>query len=162
LLDMDGLKVLNDQGGHRVGDTAIASVGRVLRDATREHDLAARLGGDEFAMLMPTTDLDGVVAVARRVLELLSDKQVLVQGRPVTIGASIGVSVMQSRGPCPAAVGRILTADFFEDLVERLVRRADDALYQAKRDGRGRFCIGEAVEISWTSTDWPMTHSRPA
>jgi diguanylate cyclase (GGDEF)-like protein len=160
LLDMDGLKAINDQGGHRVGDMAIASVGSVLRDATREHDLAARLGGDEFAMLMPSTDIDGTVAVARRVLELLGEKQVLVQGRPVTISASIGVSVMRSRGPCPAAVGRALAPDFFEDLVERLVQRADDALYQAKREGRGRFCSTETLEIPWTSTERPPAHSK--
>ncbi len=162
LLDMDGLKAINDQGGHRVGDMAIASVGRVLRDTTREHDLAARLGGDEFAMLMPSTDMDGVVAVARRILELLGEKQVLIQGRSVTISASVGVSVLQSRGPCPAAVGRALAPDFFEDLVERLVRRADDALYQAKREGRGRFCSTETLEIPWTSTERPPAHSELA
>jgi diguanylate cyclase (GGDEF)-like protein len=162
LLDMDGLKAINDQGGHRVGDMAIASVGRVLRETTREHDLAARLGGDEFAMLMPATDMAGAVAVARRVLELLGEKQVLVQGLPVTIGASVGVSVIQSCGPCPATVGRSLAPDFFEDLVERLVRRADDALYQAKREGRGRYCSTETLQIPWTSTERPPARSKPA
>jgi two-component system, cell cycle response regulator len=153
IVDMDGLKSLNDQGGHRVGDMAIASVGRVLRDTTREHDLAARLGGDEFAMLMPGTDTDGACAVARRVIDLLREKQVLVQGRPVSISASIGVSALRSRGPCPASVGRTLDPGFFEALVENLVRRADEALYQAKREGRGRFCATEMIEIPWTSSE---------
>jgi diguanylate cyclase (GGDEF)-like protein len=159
IIDMDGLKSINDQGGHRVGDMAISSVGRVLRDATREHDLAARLGGDEFAMLMPTTDKEGAIAVARRVLELLREKQVLIQGQPVTISASIGVSVLQSRGPCPATVGRTLTPDFFEDLMDRLVRRADDALYQAKQEGRGRYCATDVMDVPWTSTERPAAQS---
>jgi diguanylate cyclase (GGDEF)-like protein len=162
VIDMDGLKAINDRGGHRVGDLAISSVGRVLRDATREHDLAARLGGDEFAMLMPNTEVDGANAVAHRVLDLLGENEVLVQGQPVKISASIGVSVLQSRGPCPAAVGRSLTPEFFEDLVERLVRRADDALYKAKREGRGRFCSTEVMEVPWTSTERPPAQSELA
>jgi diguanylate cyclase (GGDEF)-like protein len=155
LIDMDGLKAINDQGGHRVGDLAITAVGRVLRDTTREHDLAARLGGDEFAMLMPSTDASGVDAVARRVLELLNEKHVLVQGQQVRIRASIGAAVLQSRGACPAHVGRTLTPEFFEELVERLVRRADDALYQAKREGRNRICSSALMEVAWTSTERP-------
>ena len=162
LLDMDGLKSINDQGGHRVGDMAIATVGRVLREATREHDLAARLGGDEFAMLMPATDLAGANAAARRILELLHEKHVLVQGKSVPVSACIGVAVLQSRGPCPANIGRALTPEFFEDLVERLVRRADDALYQAKHEGRGRFCCTEIMEIPWTSTERPPAQSELA
>jgi diguanylate cyclase (GGDEF)-like protein len=159
LIDMDGLKAINDQGGHRVGDTAIGAVGRVLREATREHDLAARLGGDEFAMLMPNTDLDGVTAVARRILELLGAKTVLIAGQSSPLSVSIGAAVLQSRGPCPASVGRGLSAEFFEDLVERLVRRADDALYHSKRTGRGRVSRSEPLEIPWSSTERPPAHS---
>lgn len=155
LVDMDGLKALNDQGGHRVGDTAIGVLGRVLREATREHDLAARLGGDEFAMLMPNTELEGAASVARRIIELLSTKTVLLQGASRSLSASIGVTVLRSRGPCPSTVGRSLTVEFFEELVERLVRRADEALYQAKRTGRGRFCRSETLEIPWSSTERP-------
>jgi diguanylate cyclase (GGDEF)-like protein len=159
LVDMDGLKLLNDQGGHRVGDMAIGTLGRVLREATREHDLAARLGGDEFAMLMPNTDAEGGVSVARRIIELLSTKTVLVQGVPRPISVSIGVAVLHGRGPCPSTVGRSLTVDFFEDLVEQLIRRADEALYQAKRTGRGRFCKSDALEIPWSSTERPPAPS---
>lgn len=149
MLDMDGLKAINDQGGHRAGDVAIAGVGRVLRETTREHDLAARLGGDEFVMLMPATDCDGANAVAHRMLELLSAGTVAIQGRAVVLRASIGVAVLKCSGPCPGAVGRALSADFFDGLVERLVRRADDALYEAKRKGGGCVCCGEGIDISW-------------
>ena len=160
LVDMDGLKSINDQGGHRVGDTAISTLGRVLREATREHDLAARLGGDEFAMLMPSTDIGGASSVARRIIELLATKNVLVQGVSRALSASIGVAVLQSRGPCPATVGRGLTPDFFEELVERLVRRADEALYQAKRSGRGQYRRSETLEIPWSSTERPPAQSE--
>jgi diguanylate cyclase (GGDEF)-like protein len=149
MLDMDGLKAINDQGGHRAGDTAIAGVGRVLREATREHDLAARLGGDEFVMLMPSTDLEGANAVARRVLELLSAGSVPIQGRAVGLRASIGVAALQFGGPCPSAVGRSLPSGFFEEVVERLIRLADASLYEAKRKGGGRVCSGESIDISW-------------
>jgi diguanylate cyclase (GGDEF)-like protein len=151
--------VLNDQGGHRVGDTAIGVLGRVLREATREHDLAARLGGDEFAMLMPNTEIEGAASVARRIVELMATKSVLLQGESRALSASIGVTVLRSRGPCPSAVGRSLTVEFFEELVERLVRRADEALYQAKRSGRGRFCRSETLEIPWSSTERPPAPS---
>lgn len=159
LIDMDGLKTINDQGGHRVGDMAIRAVGKVLRETTREQDLAARLGGDEFAMLMPATDVDGAAAAARRVLELLREKTVTVSGRSFAVSASIGVSVLQSRGPCPPSVGRALAPEFFEDLVERLVRRADDALYAAKHEGRGRVCSADLLEIPWTTTERPPARS---
>lgn len=162
LIDLDGLKAINDQGGHRIGDMAIRCVGRVLRETTREHDLAARLGGDEFAMLMPTTDLPGALAAGRRILELLREKSVLVQGQRTTISASIGISVLQSRGPCPASVGRTLCPEFFEELIERMLRRADEALYQAKREGRGRVCRSDAIEVPWTSTERPPAHTELA
>ncbi|MGE5786165.1 MAG: diguanylate cyclase [Myxococcales bacterium] len=162
LIDLDGLKAINDQGGHRIGDLAIRSVGRVLRDTTREHDLAARLGGDEFAMLMPATDMQGALTAARRILDLLREKTVLVQGRSITVSASIGVSVLQSRGPCPPAVGRTLSPDFFEELLERLVRHADEALYQAKRDGKGRVHRSEAIDVPWTSTERPPARTELA
>jgi diguanylate cyclase (GGDEF)-like protein len=155
LIDMDGLKELNDRGGHRVGDSAIATLGRVLRETTREHDLAARIGGDEFVMLMPQTDLDGASAVAKRIVESLSGQTVQLQGESRVLGVSIGVGVLQSRGPCPAAVGRGLTTEFFAEIVERLVRRADDALYEAKRCGRGQYRRSDVLEIPWSSTERP-------
>jgi two-component system, cell cycle response regulator len=155
LIDMDRLKAINDEGGHRAGDQALAALGLVLRDATREHDMAARLGGDEFAMLLPATELDGARCVAERVLSRVLDRTVEVGGAPRALGVSVGISVLQAMGPCPATVGRGLSTVFFDEMVERLLGRADEALYRAKREGGARACSSETIEVPWTTTERP-------
>jgi two-component system, cell cycle response regulator len=155
LFDMDRLKHINDEGGHRAGDLALSQLGTVLRDATREHDMVARLGGDEFAMLLPGTELAGAQCVAERVAEQVSEKMVEVGGEFVPLGVSVGIGVIVGAGPCPPVVGRSLSTAFFDELVERLLGRADKGLYQAKRDGGGCARFLDVIEVPWTSTERP-------
>jgi diguanylate cyclase (GGDEF)-like protein/PAS domain S-box-containing protein len=120
-IDLDRFKDLNDTFGHPAGDVVLREVGERFVKAVRASDTVARLGGDEFGVLIPVAaNLDEAVTVARRVLASL-DEPFVVEGESAYIEASIGVVVCPEHG---------------ED-VQTLMRRADVAMYQAKRAGSG-------------------------
>jgi diguanylate cyclase (GGDEF)-like protein len=125
--DVDNLKTLNDSGGHHSGDFAIQSLAAALRVAARESDIIGRLGGDEFAMLLPKTDELAALVVAARLNELLR-----ATAGTSSVTASIGVSTWLGS----------------EDRPEELLRRADEALYAAKRAGRDRYALWQPAMAS--------------
>jgi diguanylate cyclase (GGDEF)-like protein/PAS domain S-box-containing protein len=120
LMDLDRFKEVNDTLGHHYGDLLLQKVAMRLRDGIRESDTIARLGGDEFAILLPQVDEEGAVLVARKILDLL-DQPFVVQGHRFDVGASIGITVFPEHG----------------DNAATLLRRADIAMYVAKRGQRG-------------------------
>lgn len=154
--DLDGLKQLNDTAGHLRGDQAIRSVGRVLRTAIREHDIVGRLGGDEFAMLLPATKEEGAKRVGERILELLAVERIKTPDGDIPLSASIGIAILDVTGPCAPEVSRNLMPTFYEDLLARLMIRADEALYQAKSEGKGRLCIAASVEVPTPASEHPQ------
>ena len=92
-LDIDGLKKINDEYGHAVGDIIIANLAKVINKHIRNNDVPARLGGDEFAVLMPDTDKRGAYALAQRLWEELEETPMYEhEGLRVLISVSIGVS----------------------------------------------------------------------
>jgi diguanylate cyclase (GGDEF)-like protein/PAS domain S-box-containing protein len=120
-LDLDRFKEVNDTLGHQVGDEVLCGVADRLRRVVRVEDVAARLGGDEFVVLLaPVDDVDDVRGVASRLVDELAVAHTTSAG-PVTCAASVGVAFAR------AAEGSI-----------ELLARADAALYEAKRAGRGR------------------------
>ena len=119
MFDIDHFKRINDLLGHATGDEALRQVARCVRDSLRTQDVAGRLGGDEFAVLLPETSVHDAMTVASRIVTRLSDRQVAPNLAPVSL--SFGVVQLQ--------VG--------ETIAEGL-RRADQALYEAKRQGRSR------------------------
>lgn len=120
LLDLDGLKKINDEHGHLTGSRALCRVANILRNHCRESDVAVRHGGDEFAVILPETGLDGAQRFARRICErLTSDGQ-----RPL-LSASVGSAVYPQDGQT------------YEDLFAV----ADRALYEMKAQG-GAGCRG--------------------
>jgi diguanylate cyclase (GGDEF)-like protein len=119
LVDLDHLKAINDGHGHEEGSRALGHVAGTLRRAARETDTVARIGGDEFAVLLPHTDLESAVKFCDRVRSWLRSAEGPGAARPVTV--SIGLAVHRGRS---------------DPVGEALFRRADAALYQAKRDGR--------------------------
>jgi two-component system cell cycle response regulator len=124
MADMDHLKPVNDEMGHAAGDLALAAMADVMRTELRATDLGARYGGDEFVLLLPhTTAAEGLV-LAERVCARLRETRLEVGGRTVPLRASFGVAELAG-GP---------TSETADDLV----RRADEALYAAKRAGRGQ------------------------
>jgi diguanylate cyclase (GGDEF)-like protein len=93
MMDLDGLKGINDEYGHGVGDVIIANLGKLIVKHTRNHDTAARLGGDEFGVVMPGTDKRGAFSMARRLWEDLEQTPMYEQdGRYVMVTVSIGVA----------------------------------------------------------------------
>ncbi len=133
MLDMDGMKQINDTGGHLAGDRALAAVGKALRESTRPTDLVGRFGGDEFVVLLPRTGTRAADRVAHRVIRALSERD----GKP-TFRISIGACTL------PAAPGSAeppsQSPEFYQRAMETLLRRADDALYRAKKKGGMRVC----------------------
>ena len=147
--DLDRFKVVNDTLGHAGGDELLAAVAERLRDETREGDVVARLGGDEFAMLVIADDPSTVAAVtARRLIAQVGAPYRLMTGR-----ADIGVSV-----------GAVL-ADATSTR-EGLMRQADQALYAAKKAGRGcaRFAgrDADAEAAVQLGSPAPMSRQPPA
>ncbi|TMB97805.1 MAG: GGDEF domain-containing protein [Chloroflexi bacterium] len=93
LMDLDGLKRINDEFGHGVGDIVIAGLSRAIVKHIRGSDVAARLGGDEFGIIMPSTDKRGAFSLARRLWEELEQTPVYEEdGKYVMVTVSIGVS----------------------------------------------------------------------
>ncbi len=126
-VDLDRFKMVNDSLGHAGGDALLVGVADRLRSCLRGADTAARLGGDEFAVVLQ--DLDGLgqaAAVAGQIIAVLQAPFV-VQGREVFVNASIGVAVNADAAAT----------------AEDLVRDADLAMYQAKKNGKGRYEIYE-------------------
>ena len=114
-IDLDGFKGVNDALGHAAGDALLRIVAERLRRGLRPGDLAARLGGDEFAVLLGGADADAAEAAAERLRDALN-AQVRLDGRLVTLGASIGVATF---------------ADARD--ADCLMRSADAAMYEQKR-----------------------------
>ncbi|MGA9015807.1 MAG: GGDEF domain-containing protein [Acetobacteraceae bacterium] len=119
MADLDHFKRVNDRYGHEAGDKVLAAFGEILRQRTRATDIAARFGGEEFVVLMPTTDLANATAIAERIRAAIAELQTESLLEPIT--ASFGVVERLAGEPAHA-----------------LLRRADVALYEAKRLGRNR------------------------
>lgn len=129
LLDLDDFKIINDTDGHAVGDAVLATIAHRLRLAVREADTVARLGGDEFVVLLPEIETrDAAAAVARKVIDAVREP-VQSDNREYLLGVSIGLSLF----PIDGETG------------DRLLQRADAAMYQAKQAGgqRAVFASGE-------------------
>ncbi len=121
-VDLDRFKVVNDSRGHAAGDILLQGVARRIRGCLRPGDTAARLGGDEFAVLLPTAGgIDDAVPVARRILQALRAPFDLA-GQETFVSASIGIAFGDA-GPN----------------AEKLMVRADLAMYQAKKQGKDRY-----------------------
>ncbi|WP_245665751.1 sensor domain-containing diguanylate cyclase [Actinoplanes subtropicus] len=118
LLDLNGFKEVNDTAGHQTGDALLQQVAKRLLGAVREVDVVSRLGGDEFAILL-TRDPDEKVAtaVADRIVDRLREP-FTIEGKQVQIGGSVGIALFPD------------DADSYDELM----RGADEAMYDAKRD----------------------------
>src|SRR5918999_3956426 len=120
LMDIDGLKRINDAHGHQAGDRVLMQVAMSLRRSIRSVDTAARLGGDEFCVLLPQQDLKSAAKLAAR-LATAVEEEVASPGELASISVSIGVAATPEHG----------------DEAEALIDTADRAMYRAKAAGEG-------------------------
>ena len=128
MIDVDHFKRVNDRLGHIEGDRILRQVAKLIFGMTRKGDVVARFGGEEFVVVLPSTDPEGARLVADKLRDAVE------QHCGVTI--SIGVSWYES----PAHVEE-KSAHSDDEMMHLLLSRADNALYQAKRDGRNRVCL---------------------
>lgn len=119
ILDLDRFKLVNDTYGHVDGDVVLRTISRIVHDAFRLSDVVCRYGGEEIAIIAPNTVGTEAEKLAERTRERISQTVIPLSGAPYRITASIGVAELRPGGD---------TND--------LTRRADDALYAAKRAGR--------------------------
>ena len=125
LMDIDLFKTVNDQHGHQVGDELIILVARTLASGCRKMDTIARWGGEEFLVLLPETALAEASASAERMRAAVARQSVQTESGK-TMGVTISTGVASIRG---------------SESIDRLLQRADEALYAAKSGGRDQVCI---------------------
>jgi diguanylate cyclase (GGDEF)-like protein len=126
LVDLDGLKIINDTLGHAAGDAALSAVADALVDVTRPQDVVVRLGGDEFLVVLPGMDASSGVRVGERIVRHLAATRLAPPWEDLSVSASVGVA--------EAEPNRIPIAQL------------DEALYRVKRSGKGRVClVGDAA-----------------
>lgn len=130
VLDVDHFKRVNDEFGHEVGDAALVTLARCLRQVLRKHDAVGRLGGEEFLLVMPSTRLAEVGALFERLRKVLQDTPVSGMPADRRISCSMGSAELQP------SVG-----------VKETLRRADEALYRAKSAGRDRLVVAETPDL---------------
>ena len=123
-IDLDDFKSINDTHGHETGDQVLVEVAARLRSSCRPHDLVARLGGDEFALLLENlASVDDAIRVAERVIRLVGEP-IVAQTGAIETQASVGVAMSEGN-----------------DVPDDLLRRADEAMYAAKFDGKGCYRV---------------------
>ncbi len=132
MLDIDHFKGVNDRYGHAVGDEAIISVANASVDGKRESDIVGRLGGEEFAILLPETDLAQATIVADRLCKRIAANGLIAHKVHFKVTASIGIA----------------TASVSMSGLDVLIRAADEALYQAKAQGRNRTVQWSPPQVS--------------
>lgn len=129
-LDLDGFKRINDQHGHDMGDQLLVAIAGRLRGELRDEDTLARLGGDEFvAVLLDFADVSTSAALLERLLAAAA-RPLLVEGQQLQVSASIGITFYPQAESVEA---------------DQLLRQADQAMYQAKLAGKGRYYVFDAA-----------------
>ena len=124
ILDIDYFKAVNDGHGHDIGDEVLKEFANRIAANVRGIDLACRYGGEEFVVVMPETDASFAFMVAERLRKSIETTPIVISRAPGKLSITISIGIAASEGA--------------DDTSEALLRRADQALYSAKRNGRNR------------------------
>jgi two-component system cell cycle response regulator len=129
ILDMDHFKAVNDTYGHDVGDEVLRALAERIRNGVRGSDLPARAGGEEFVVLMPGTPLNMAAEVAERIRSMVEREPFKISHEAGQITKTVSIGVASLSGEA--------------DNINKLMKRADEALYRAKNAGRNRIEVAE-------------------
>ncbi len=121
MADVDLFKGINDTFGHEAGDRVLHGLGQALKGALRAYDVCGRWGGEEFLVLLPGTDREGAEEVAEKLRKAVADLRIPAGDKEISVRMSLGIAVLDGHEPLDA-----------------LLRRADEAMYEAKRMGGDR------------------------
>jgi diguanylate cyclase len=138
MMDVDDFKKLNDEHGHLIGDRVLRAIANCVKSQLRGVDTAARYGGEEIAVILPRSDMVAAYNVGERIRAAITELRVTTDSEPpkvLSVTSSFGVA---SYPESKAADG------------EDLIRRADRALYRAKKTGKNR------VELFWSDESGPV------
>lgn len=125
MIDIDHFKNINDNHGHAVGDTVLKAFGGLLQNSVREADILARIGGEEFAVILPQTGIEEASNLAERIRERIEAEVLKHDALQIKITASFGIASCMAES----------------DDLDRMLTKADDALYIAKKKGRNQVKI---------------------
>jgi diguanylate cyclase (GGDEF)-like protein/PAS domain S-box-containing protein len=123
-LDIDRFKQINDNWGHEAGDAVLRMVARDMQSALRDTDLVSRWGGEEFLAVVLSVDQDRLSAIAEKLRYLVEQSGFESDGRTIRVTVSIGATLAAA-----------------DDTVDGMIRRADQLMYQSKREGRNRVSV---------------------
>ncbi|HHY72106.1 MAG TPA: EAL domain-containing protein [Bacillus bacterium] len=127
-IDLDRFKIINDSLGHIVGDMLLVEIAKRLKKCVQEDDIVSRLGGDEFAIVLNNVTKQNVSHIAQKILNSLS-QPFIIEGHEIFISPSIGISLYSRK----------------EENITELLRKADVAMYQVKKDGRNNYRFYDIV-----------------
>ncbi|MCX7796394.1 MAG: diguanylate cyclase [bacterium] len=127
-IDIDHFKNINDTMGHAVGDKILEGLAKFISIQIRESDIFGRVGGEEFAIILPETNRESARIMAERLLKAVANNKFKYDEIEINITVSIGVASYE--------------CDAESISLDELIKRGDNALYEAKRQGRNRVCIG--------------------
>jgi len=125
VLDVDHFKQVNDKYGHAFGDQVLKDLAQHVKDCIRSTDVFARFGGEEFIVLLNNTNRSGALLLAERIRQQIENTASVSNDKKINYTASIGVTTLENK-----------------DNKENFFKRADNALYQAKNNGRNRVVLG--------------------
>lgn len=125
IIDIDHFKKVNDEHGHQLGDEIIKLFAQRIKRTLRNDSSLARIGGEEFAVIIRNTSKKGIVSVAQRILHSIDSAPFAIDGKKITVTASIGISIFSNK--C-------------KNSKRKLFEEADRRLYQAKENGRNCIC----------------------
>lgn len=141
MLDIDHFKRINDTFGHATGDEVLKEFGGILKSAARGSDIIARFGGDEFVLILPRVEEQNASVLAQRILERTQKHMFCPDSLKLSLTTSIGIAGAAHYPPPESAA--------------ILMKRADEALYEAKRSGRNQICI-------WNKQPAPKADTQPS
>ena len=124
MLDLDHFKLLNDNYGHQCGDMVLIEVSALISSLLRVEDIFGRYGGEEFAIILPETNLKGATELGQRICRSIAENSLNYNGQSISVTISLGVAQLSNT----------------DSNYEELITQSDNALYQAKAQGRNQVC----------------------